>query len=145
MARVEHSIVIARPLPEVFAFAADPANDPAWNEPVVATRLMTEGAVGPGTVFRHTATFLGQRFETTVEVTDYIPNERACVKTVGGPLQSTGCRHFAAVAGGTRLTITVEGQASGLLRFGESLAARAVRRQLEGDMARLKALLEARG
>jgi uncharacterized membrane protein len=143
MIRIEQSIVIDRPLAEVFAFAADPANDPRWNEPIVATRLLTAGPVGVGTVFQHTARFLGRRFETTVEVTEYEPNARACVRTVDGPLRSTGCRVFAAAgAAATRLTITVNGAAVGLFRLGAAFAAPAVERQLAHDLARLKALLE---
>jgi Polyketide cyclase / dehydrase and lipid transport len=142
--RIEQSVVIDRPLAEVFAFAADPANDPAWNEPIVATRLLTAGPVGVGTIFQHSAQFLGQRFETTVELTEYELGMKACVKTVGGPLQSTGCRVFAAVGEATRLTVSLVGEASGLFRLGEGIAARAARRQLDGDLARLKALLEAR-
>lgn len=143
MIRVEQSIVINRPLAEVFAFAADPANDSRWNEPIIATRLLTAGPVGAGAVFQHTVCFLGRRFETTVEVTAYEPNARACVRTIGGPLRSTGCRLFeAAGEGATRLTITVSGEAVGLFRLAAALAAPAVERQLAHAVARLKALLE---
>ena len=143
MIRIERGIVLERPLAEVFAFAADPANDPRWNEPIIATRLLTPGPVGVGTVFQHTARFLGQQFETTVEVTDFAPNVRACVRTVGGPVRSTGCRLFEAVGAATRLTVSIVGEANSLVRLGEAVATVAIRRQLDRDLARLKALLEA--
>jgi uncharacterized membrane protein len=144
MIHIEHSIIINRPLDEVFAYVAEPANDAAWNEPIVSTELLTPGVVGVGCRFRHTVRFVGQQFATTGEVIDYEPNVRACVRAVGGPLDSTGCRLFEAVEGGTRLTVRLDGTARGVLRFGEAIAAKAAQRQLEQDLGRLKHLLEAR-
>jgi len=142
MVHIEAGIVINRLLDDVFAFVADPANDVRWNEPIVSTELLTPGVIGVGCRFQHTVRFVGKQFETTGEVIDYVPNVRACVRAVGGPLDSTGCREFAAVDGGTRLTVRLDGVAKGILRFGEAIAAKAAQRQLEQDLARLKALLE---
>ena len=44
--------------------------------------------------------------------------------------------------GGTRVRIRTEGDASGFYRIAGPLLARAVKRGVEGDLARLKALLE---
>ena len=145
MIRIEQSVVIQRPLEEVFAFVANPGNDPQWNAPIRATRLTSAGPVGVGTTFRHEVEFMGRRFATTVEITEYVPNQRACVKTVGGPLDSWGCRTVEPVAGGTWLIVSLEGEARGLLKLGEAVAARAARHQLEPDLARLKAMLEGQG
>lgn len=145
MVHVEASIIIARPLAEVFAFAADPANDVAWNDPIVATEVLTPDARGVGLRFRHTVRFLGQQFTTTGEVVEFEENARACVRTAGGPLESTGCRLFTSVDGSTALTVRLDGTARGVLRLGEAVAGKAAQRQLELDLARLKALLEAGG
>ncbi|MCC6629413.1 MAG: SRPBCC family protein [Chloroflexi bacterium] len=145
MVHVEAAIVIARPLAEVFAFAADPVNDAAWNDPIVATEILTPDVRGVGLRFRHTVRFLGQQFTTTGEVIDYEENARACVRATGGPLESTGCRLFTAVDGGAVLTVRLDGAARGVLRLGEAVAGKAAQRQLELDLARLKALLEAGG
>jgi carbon monoxide dehydrogenase subunit G len=144
MIRLEQSIVIQRPLAEVFAFISNPGNDAQWNAPILRTRLLSEGPSRVGTTFQHDVELLGRRFETTVEITAYTPNERACVKTIGGPLNSTGCRIVEPVADGTRLIVTLEGEARGLLRLGEAVAARAARHQLETALAALKTLLETR-
>ena len=65
------------------------------------------------------------------------------VGTVGGPIRSTGCRLFQAVGAATRLTVNVTGEATTPIPLGETVARVALRRQLDRDLARLKALLEA--
>ncbi len=145
MIHVEQSIVIQRPLEDVFTFVANPGNDAQWNAPIRATRLTSAGPVGVGTTFEHDVEFMGRRFVTTVEITEYVLNQQACVRTVGGPLQSWGCRTVAAVDGSTRLTVRLEGQMRGVLKLGEAVAGVAARQQLETGLARLKALLESQG
>ncbi len=41
--RVEQSITIARPLPEVWAFVSDPSNDPRWCPKVKSVEPVREG------------------------------------------------------------------------------------------------------
>ncbi len=43
MMDVTDSITINRPLEEVFAFAGDPSNDPAWATVMVESRITSDG------------------------------------------------------------------------------------------------------
>ena len=142
MIQLQREIVIQRPLVEVFAFIADPANDRLWNTLIVATEIASSGPVSVGTVFRHTVEFMGRRFTTTGRVIDYVPDGRACVETAGGPLRSTGCRVVEETPDGTRLIVTLQGEALGIFKLGESMAARAAAQQLEAALVHLKAMLE---
>jgi hypothetical protein len=47
----EDSIVVRRPIAQVFAFVANPANDWLWHTPVVEVRQTSLGPVGVGTTF----------------------------------------------------------------------------------------------
>jgi hypothetical protein len=50
----EESIVIERPVPEVFAFVSNTTNDPLWHTTVVEGHQTSEGPVGLGTTFEGT-------------------------------------------------------------------------------------------
>ncbi|HEY8869351.1 MAG TPA: SRPBCC family protein [Candidatus Limnocylindrales bacterium] len=47
----EESIVIGRPIHEVFAFVADATNDPRWHTTVVEAQRTSAGPIGLGTTF----------------------------------------------------------------------------------------------
>lgn len=142
MIQLQREVVIRRPLAEVFAFIADPAKDRLWNAPIVATEIAMAVPAGAGTVFHHTVEFMGRRFTTTGRVVDYVPDNRACVETTSGPLRSTGCRVVEETPGGTRLIVTLQGEALGIFKLGERMAARAAAQQLDAALIQLKALLE---
>ena len=51
MRLVEESIIIRRPIDEVFDFVADGTNDPTWHTTVVEGRRASAGPIGLGTTF----------------------------------------------------------------------------------------------
>ena len=51
MRLVEESIVVRRPIDEVFDFVADATNDPTWHTTVVESRRTSPGLIGLGTTF----------------------------------------------------------------------------------------------
>ncbi len=139
----EHTVVIERPIEEVFAFATDPEKDSLWQSTSLGTEQISEGPVGVGTTFRNTSKFLGRRIESAYEVAEMEPPRRQCVKIVSGPIPASGCCLFEPAEGGTRFTQTFDAEIGGFFRLAEPLVARAIRRQMEADMATLKDLLEA--
>ncbi len=142
--RQEHTVVIERPIEEVFAFATDPNNDTLWQSTTLETEQTSEGPVGVGTTFRDTSKFLGRRIESTYEVTENEPPHRQCVRITSGPIPGSGCYLFEpADDGSTRFTQNFEADVGGFFRLAEPLVGRAIRRQMEADMATLKDLLEA--
>ncbi len=58
--RQEHTVVIERPIEEVFAFATDPDKASLWQSTSLGTKQTSEGPVGVGTTFRDTSKFLGR-------------------------------------------------------------------------------------
>ena len=97
-----------------------------------------------GTTFRNTSKFLGRRIESTYQVTENDPPHKQCVRITSGPLPGVGCYLYEpADAGSTRFTQIFETEVGGFFRLAEPLVARAIRRQMEADMATLKDLLEA--
>ena len=144
--REELSVVVDRPIEEVFAFATEPENEPLWQSTSLETEQTSGGPVGVGTTFRNTSKFLGRRIDSTYEVTENEPPRRQCVRATSGPIPGSGCYLFEpAEEGGTRFTQRLEAEIGGFFRLAEPLVGRAIRRQMDVDMATLKDLLEAGG
>jgi len=140
----ELSIVIHRPIEDVFGALTNLENDIKWRSEWVETRNTSGGALGVGATFCLTGEFLGRRVPTNYEVIEYEPNLSAAWKTVLGPLPLTFKRTFERVEGGTRFTIRYEPEVGGFFKLVMPLLAGSVKRQHEGDLRKVKELMEAR-
>jgi hypothetical protein len=82
--------------------------------------------------------------EAENEYVAYEPNERITFKITSGPMRSEASYFFEAVAEGTRVTSSIEMDASGLLGLAEPLIAVGLRREVTAAIPVLKDLLESR-
>jgi hypothetical protein len=145
MDAIELSIVIGRPVDESFAFLANLENDVKWHSAFVEVRKTSGDSLGVGARFLVFEGVLGRRTPgTEYEVTEYEPNRIAAWKTVSGPLQLQFRRTFERVESGTRFAVRYEGEPRGVLKLAWPLITRMVKRQQEGDMRKLKELMEVR-
>jgi uncharacterized membrane protein len=142
MERYELNTVINRPIEEAFAFLENLENDLKWRREWVDARKMSKGTIGIGTRFSLFAKAFGRRIETVYETIEYEPNRLAAWKAMSGPLPLTFRRTFEHVEGGTRITIIYEAELRGFFKLVMSLLAGSVKRQHEGDLRKLKELLE---
>jgi uncharacterized membrane protein len=144
----ESSIVIERPVEEVFAFLADLEKDVDWRREWVDGKKTSEGPIGLGSTFRLVGKAFGSRFDVDYEMTEYAPNRIAAWKSVSGPLPLRFWRIFEPVDGGTRVTIRYEAEPRGFLELVKPLVGPLLtsmgKRQLEGDLPKLTALMKAR-
>ena len=138
----ELSIVINRPVEEIFGFLANLENDIKWRSEWVETKNTSGGTLGVGATFCLTGEFLGRRVPTIYEVVEYEPNRSAAWKTVSGPLPLKFQRTFERGEGGTRFTIKYEAEVRGLFKLLMSFLAGTVKRQHEGDLRKVKELME---
>jgi uncharacterized protein YndB with AHSA1/START domain len=146
MWKVEHSVVINRPVEEVFAYVADPEKATEYNGELVESKKTSEGPVGVGTTSTAVVKLLGRRIEATNEITGYEPNRKLVNKVTSGPVSGAeGGYTFESVDGGTRLTFVVEADTSGIFKLADPLVSRMFKRQQETNLANLKDLLEAQG
>ena len=144
MIKVEHTVVINRPVEEVAGFVRDPANNNQWQSGCVESSQTSEGPLGVGTTGRDVRQFLGRRMESTWEITEYEDNKKSSFKTTSGPIPMQGSYTFEPSGGGTKVTFTVQGDPGGFFRLAEPILARMVKRQIEADYNNLKDLLESR-
>jgi uncharacterized protein YndB with AHSA1/START domain len=139
---MERSITINRPVEEVFAFVTDVENFVRWNEQAGQAEQSSEGPVGLGARYRGTFDFMGRDMRWVSEITEYEPNRKAVQKISMGPTEMTMGWFLEPVQGGTRFTIRSEGPTGGLAKLAGSLMDRTMEKQMEHNLARLKALLE---
>ena len=141
---VTTSIVIARPRPEVFAYAIDPNRTASWYRNITSVRWLTEEPLAVGSRLAFVAHFLGRRLAYTYEVRDLVPGERFVMSTQQGPfpMETTyTCEEEA--DGATRMTLRNRGEPSGFANVAAPVMARAMRRANGRDLEQLKRLIEA--
>jgi uncharacterized protein YndB with AHSA1/START domain len=144
MRRLEESVVIERPIEEVFLVAGDPENDPRWAPTVTEVRKTSDGPLGLGTTYEHVIRLLGRRIEISFEVTDYEPNRALEIGRFSGPFRgAVGRRTLEPVERGTRVTFAAQGTSGLFFNLLEPLVVAAIRRQFTRSVVRLKHVLEA--
>jgi uncharacterized membrane protein len=143
MIKVENSVVINRPVDEVFEFVSNIENLPQWAGPVLEAKQTSDGPIGVGTTQTQVAKFLGRRIETSQEVTEYEPNKKLSTKTTSGPLPMD--IHYVLEPSGEGTRVNIEGniEAGGFFKIAEPIVGRMLNRQTASDAANLKDLLEA--
>ena len=108
------TILIQRPVDIVFACAANPEQAFLAGKGAIITHR-SGGPIGVGTTFQMlTPTPTRGRIETTLEITAYAPNHELAWKQTAYAVPRLGnvetmnhCR-FEAMAGGTRVTLTIQ-------------------------------------
>lgn len=147
MFEYEYSIVIERPVEEVFEYMQDIDREPEWQPNLLEAEQTPEGVPAVGTRRRYVGQFMGQRFENIYINTAYEPPHRIAYRTAAqSSTRAVGEVTWQAVAGGTRVTMRVEADLGGPLKFlPRTLIVSLARRELGASLARVKALLEARG
>jgi carbon monoxide dehydrogenase subunit G len=143
MTKIERSIVIERPVEEVWEFVHDPANDLLWQTTLTESEELTEGPMRVGTRVREVRRFLGVRIETAWEVTEYEPTTRSGIRATSGPIPFSGGYRLESTGSGTSFNVQGELDAHGVFKLAEPVFARIAGRELETNLAHLKDLLEA--
>jgi uncharacterized membrane protein len=142
MAKLEHSVVINRPVEEVFHFATDIEKLPQWMTDLIEAKQTSQGPLGIGTTVSAVANPLGRRIESTQEVTKYDPNKIFEIKSISGNPESTDTYSFESVSGATKITRQTEVEVGGFFRLAEPLVLRMLNRQFDTNFSNLKDILE---
>ena len=142
MIKIEHSIVINRPVEDVFAVVTNLENNPKWGSGLLEAVKTSDGPIGVGTTWRLVRKVLGQRLEAESEVTEYELN-RNYVQRSKSPFPVEVRQTYEAVEGGTRISITLEAEPGGFFKLAEPLLKSTAKRDIDAEFANLKDLMEA--
>ena len=138
----EHSVVINRPINDVFAIVSNLENMSHYEAFAMAGRKTSDGPIGPGTTFEVTGKMLFWKIRTTLEVIEWQAGRNFTLKTASSPVAAQTKYIFESVNEGTRLTLIDDTQFGGLLKFLEPLLANYSRKRFKTDMNNMKAYLE---
>jgi carbon monoxide dehydrogenase subunit G len=133
--RVEVVVQIARSPEDVFAYLTDVSNLPAWQSGV-------RSAEREGARIHESRHMLGRELHTTLEVAEEEPPRVFAIRALDSPVPFTVRHELEKSNGGTRLTVTGEGDAGMLPGFAAGIMARRAEKQFRKDFERLKRLLE---
>jgi uncharacterized membrane protein len=142
MLKVEKSIIIKKPVKEVFAYVNDNENSTKWQGGVEAVK-QEEGAENQvGSKYSEVRKFLGQEMKTTMEITTFKENEKWAARVIKGPVPYVVSMTYESVPEGTKITTVVEGEPKGFFKLAEGMVQSTLEKGLEEDFQRLKSLLE---
>jgi len=141
VATFENTVMIARPIQDVFAFLSDLENIPKWNYAIVETRKVSEGPVGLGTIYQQVRS-VPSRSEERLEVTAYDPPRHLEIRGQLGPFLSRLSYALDGTGEGTRVTNSVELELRGPGRLLGRVAVPRVRDAVAANLRKLKELLE---
>ncbi|WP_319523037.1 SRPBCC family protein [uncultured Desulfosarcina sp.] len=142
MTTFETSVVIARPLEDVFAFTTDISNNTKWQKILVDAGLTRGETMDVGATYRYTVKFMGKRIETEAVVTAFEENRAFSAKTLRGPVTGEFHLAFEPVYAGTALTTRCKAEL-GYFKYTKPIALRLAKEQYRKDLDALKHILEA--
>lgn len=138
--KVEHSVVINRPVEEVFAYSSDPRNLMEWQDGLVRVEANTPMAVGTRTT--EVRKVMGREMETELEVVEFDPPNKYSMKSLSGPVEMIYTQSLKSVGGGTQVDVLIEGEPGGFFGVAAPLLKRQVKKDVEKDFAKLKEIME---
>ena len=142
MASFEDTVIIRRPVEDVFAFLADFENVPKWNYAIVETTKTSPGPVGVGTTYHQTRS-IPTRSDERFQVTAFEPARRLEIHGQIGPFHARMGYLLEPTDSGTRLRNPVDLESSGPLALVAPLATSRVKHAVAANLDTLKQLLGA--
>ena len=143
MTKYQNSILINRPLEEVFALLSNAENEPKWKSGEVEIKKTSHGPIGIHSTWSSVAHILGQRIANQMGYTEYEANWKYTVKSQSGPYPYESQVTFERMADFTMVCITAEAEAGRFFKMAEPLLTNLVKRQAQDDLANLKDMMEA--
>lgn len=142
MADVASSIVINKPVEEVFDYIIDPSNYASWQDQVVGASVSPAGPVALGSVYTIGTKVMGRTMETQLKVSEFMENSRWAITTIGVPTEVTSVFDFEAAGDGTQLTISMSLPPGAYPAPAAGAVKASMQKQFDANTQKLKKLLE---
>ena len=138
----QQTLKINRSEKEVFALISDPTKESQWNPAVLKNECLLEQAGGIGTRYREIHRVLLRQNAMTFEVVNYQPDTNFGIKTLSGGPSQTSQYSLEALPDAVQVTLSIEIQIPGLLRFLAPFLRRLTDEEALKNLTRLKLFLE---
>src|SRR5210317_1564583 len=106
MISIRISMLILRPVWEVFDFIACPENNHQWQYGSLQSVRTSPGDMQVGTIFSSFGYFMGRRIQSNFEVTEFETNKSYGFETISGPIQLQTSYSFEPVDHGTNVIVS---------------------------------------
>ncbi|MCA1008468.1 SRPBCC family protein [Rhodococcus hoagii] len=142
--QVNESIVIDKPLPEVFAYLTDPANAAEWGSNIVDYKVLSGSPDEVGAVMSVTAKVAGARIDATEKVTAYEKDKRMGFESADSKIAYTREIGFSSDGdGATKVTYVQDAEeGSGLFKFADAIVLKLYAHDVRGNLQKAKVILE---
>ena len=135
------SVEIARPAAEVFAYLAEPGNNPLWQKGMKHCEWITDGPIAVGSQYRQEASFLGRAVVSVFEVVDYADGASITFETIESTFPIKVRRWVEARGDEACLVSAVIGGGPKVPRFVEGLVGKLAQRSVTRDYETLAVTL----
>lgn len=136
------SILIRKPLVEVFNFVADPEKFHLWQPFVIEAKITSMKPLRKGTTYRYTFQALGKLLETNGVIVEYEPFRHYAYQTTSSPFPIKGGFRFQEVDEFVEVTAYGEADSRGHFSMTQSIISLLLGRQLKVMLQNLRDILE---
>ncbi len=84
--KIEHTVVINRPIAEIFTFLSKAENMPRWAKYITDAAQTSDGAVDVGTTCYVVSKMMGMQVKQDFTVTECVPDSVYAAKSTSGPV-----------------------------------------------------------
>ena len=143
MAKIGASVVVDRPVDEVWRYSIDWTKGPQWDPGLLECKVTSEGPLGVGTTLQSRRTTRGARL-AVFRVTEYEPGRKLTAE-VTSPNMMKGSRNTTTLEnaeGRTKLGIAWDMKLNGFYSLLGPLLARSTKKLCETQVGNLKRILE---
>ena len=139
----EISVLIDRPIEEIFGFISNPLNLPRWQSMLVEIKPLVPGLPGIGSKFSTKGEMMGRKIEGQLEITEFDSGGIFGYSGKAGPMQMHALITLKPVGTGAKVTFKAHAEPGGMFKIAEGLLANQVKGQMEANLIKLKSILEA--
>lgn len=138
------SVVVARPLDDVFEYMNDVSREKEWQPQLEKAEQIPPGPTAVGSERRYVSSFMGRRVENRYVVRVWEPKRRIVLQTTpDSTLDATSEVTWEPVDGGTKVSMAVDGRPKGALKLlPRKVLERTFENELTETLRRLKRALE---
>ncbi|MCP3027373.1 SRPBCC family protein [Halobacillus sp. A5] len=143
MAFLERTVIVKKPLEEVFDTAADFTKSPEIMDAVVEVQPLTEGPVRKGYQFKEVREIRGRKAASTIEITDFEQNKYFTASSEQNGLDLRYHYKFVETTEGTKIEFKGELFTQGIRnKLAQPLIKKIIKKEDENHLDNLKQYLE---
>ena len=143
MVKIEQSVIINRPIKQVWKFMSNvEENGPKWDRGVLAARVTSDGPLGIGATIEIRRQLLGRVRIGKIQISNWQPPRLVTLQTKLGQATASQSYIFESLENGTKLRTDVNLDLIGWWKWIAPILVPMLKRDGEADLANIKRILE---